>query len=112
MFSSKETKIIGEIVCGKPRRKPEQTDEEKTKLMMIREMMIREVYHECGEDQNVCVVLPDGIPVDKVFDNFYASIKSRLARRNVCVTYSKDLTVEHIENNNVVVDLSKINVTL
>lgn len=107
MFSSKETKIIGEMVCGKPRRKPEQTDEEKTKLMII-----REVYHECGEDHNVCVVLPDGIPIDKVFDNFYASIKSRLARRNVCVTYSKDLTVEHIENNNVVVDLSEIHVTL
>lgn len=107
MFSSKETKIIGEMVCGKPRRKQEQTDEEKTKLMMV-----REVYHECGQDHYVCVVLPDGIPVDKVFDNFYASIKSRLARRSVCVIYAKDMTVEHIENNNVVVDLSEIRITL
>lgn len=107
MLSSKQTKDIGDMVCGKPRRKPEQTDEEKSRLMSI-----RDVFHETMKDQNVCVVLPDGKSEQEVFGDYLTSLRSRLRRRNVTVVWYKDLTVEHIENNNCVVDLSQVRITL
>lgn len=107
MLSSKQTKDIGDMVCGKPRRKPEQTDEEKSRLMLI-----RDVFHETMKEQNVCVVLPDGKSEQEVFGDYLASLRGRLRRRNVTVVWYKDLTVEHIESNNCVVDLSEIRITL
>lgn len=114
MLSSKQTKDIGDMVCGKsktvgvkPRRKAEHTDEEKSRLMSV-----REVFHETIKDQNVCVVLPDGKSEHEVFGDYLPSLRSRLRRRNVTVVWYKDLTVEHIESNNCVVDLSGIRITL
>lgn len=114
MLSSKQVKAVGDMVCNqsetggvKSRRKAEQTAEERTRLMMI-----RDVYRESALEQGVCVVLPDGKTPQEVFGNYYASIQSRLSRPNVVVTWMKDLTVQHIEDNNVVVDLSEIHITL
>lgn len=113
MLSSKQVKHISDMVCsqsktvsGKPRRKPEQTDEEKSRLMLI-----RDVYHESMKDQNLCVVLPDGKTEQEVFGDYLTPLRSRLRRRNVTVVWYKDLTVEHINDNNCVVDLSEIRIT-
>lgn len=89
------------------RRKAKPTDEETTRLMLV-----REVFHETIKDQKVCVVLPDGKSEQEVFGLYYQSVRGRLSKNNVMVTHMKDLTVEHIENNNCVVDLSEIRITL
>lgn len=107
MLSSKQAKAVGDMVCGKSRRKAMPTDEETTRLMMV-----REVFHECNKDQKVCVVLPDGKSAQEVFGNYYDSVRGRLSKPNVVVTAYKDLTAEHIEDNNCVVDLSEIRITL
>lgn len=114
MFSSKQTKDIGDMVCnqaapvsGKPRRKADMTDEEKSRLMLL-----RDVFHESMKDQNLCVVLPDGKSEQEVFGDHLPALRSRLRRRNVTVVWYKDLTVEHIDGNNCVVDLSGIRITL
>lgn len=114
MLSSKLTKDIGDMVCNqsgtvsaKSRRKAMPTDEETTRLMMV-----REVFHETMKDHNVCVVLPDGKSEQEVFGAYLPSLMSRLRRRNVTVVCDKELTVEHIESNNCVVDLSSIRLTL
>ncbi|HDR2377077.1 TPA: hypothetical protein QCH88_004323 [Enterobacter asburiae] len=107
MLSSKQTKDIGDMVCGKSRRKAMPTQEETTRLMMV-----REVFHESMKDQKVCVVLPDGKSEQEVFGLYYNSVRGRLRRPNVVVTQMKHLTVEHIEGNNCVVDLSEILITL
>lgn len=101
MLSSKEVKFVGEMVCGKTRRKPQQTVEEMSRLMLV-----RDVYHETMKDQNVCVVLPDGKTEAEVFGEYLTPVRSRLRRRNVTVVWYKELTVEHLESNNCVVDMS------
>lgn len=103
MLSSKEKQVISDV---KKRRKPEHTDEERTRLMMI-----REVFHETMVDHNVCVVLPDGVEEAVVFGSYHTSIKSRLRRRNVMVVTMKDLTEDHLDSNNRVIDLSGIRIT-
>lgn len=90
----------------KERKKP-MTEPETTRLMMV-----REVFHECGKDQKVCVVLPDGVTDRQVFGDYLPAVRSRMNRRNVTVTTLTGLTVEHIENNISVVDLSEISITL
>lgn len=89
------------------KKKSKLTDEETTRLMMI-----REVFHETNKNQFVCVVLPDGKSEQEVFGDYLTSLRGRLRRRNVSVVWYKDLTVEHIESNNCVVDLSQIRMTL
>ena len=84
-------------------RKSLPTSEETSKLMQA-----REVYRECGKDQNVCVVIPDDKTVDQVFDNYHTVMKGRLSRSNVSIVYYSQLTEEDIECNNLIIDLSMI----
>lgn len=90
----------------KERKKP-MSDVEVTRLMMV-----RDVFHECMKDQPVCVVLPDGRSEEQIFGNYLPSVRQRMRRKNVTVTTLAGLTVEHIESNVCVVDLSEIAVTL
>ena len=82
-------------------RKALPTTEETSKLMQV-----REVYRECGKDQRVCIVIPDGKTLDQVFDNYHTVMKSRLSRINVSTVYYSDLTEEDIECNNLAIDLT------
>lgn len=79
---------------------------------MSRLMLVREAYHECGKDHNVCVVLPDGKSHEQIFGGYLPAMRQRMTRRNVTVTTLAGLTVEHIDNNMSVVDLSEIIITL
>lgn len=89
----------------KEKRKP-MPEAEVNRLMMI-----REAYRECGNDHTVCIVLPDGKTEEQIFNNFLPSMRRRMRRKNVTLTTLAGLTVEHIENNVCVVDLSEITVT-
>ena len=88
-------------------RKKAMTEQETSRLMMV-----REVFHQCNKDQTVCVVLPDGVTDYQVFGNYLTAVRNRIKRRNVTVTTLAGLTEEHMENNICVVDLSGISITL
>lgn len=85
----------------KKMRKPLPTEQEKTVLMRI-----REVFHETKKDQKVCIVIPEETTATGFFGHFYKSLKGRLSMPNVEIINITDLTCDHLEVNNVVIDLS------
>ncbi|QGZ16264.1 hypothetical protein Hena1_00880 [Erwinia phage Hena1] len=90
----------------KERKKPMSAVE------VSRLMMAREVFHECMKEQEVCVVLPDGVSEEQVFGNYLPAVRQRMRRRNVSVTTLAGLTDDHMQSNIKLVDLSGISVTL
>lgn len=86
----------------KSRRKAMPTNEETSRLMMV-----RDVFRQCGGKEPVCVVLPDGKTEAEVFGNYYQSIRSRLHSDNVVVVNDSDLTEKHLSIT-LVVDLTEI----
>lgn len=90
----------------KKMRKPLPTEQEKTVLMRI-----REVFHETSKDQKVCVVIPVDTTTKGFFGHFYKSLKGRLSMPNVEIINITDLTCDHLEFNNVVIDLSDMSTT-
>lgn len=90
-FSSKTTKDMGDMICGKL-RKPAPSVEEITHLMAV-----REVYHATNKGLKACVVIPEGRSVETVLDNFYKSLKANLMSGLIKVTTLDNLTVEDLD---------------
>lgn len=90
-FSSKTTKDMGDMICGKL-RKPAPSVEEITHLMAV-----REIYHATNKGNKACVVIPQGRTVESVFDNFYNILKSKLMGGLIKVTTLEEITVEDLD---------------
>lgn len=70
--------------------------------------LVREVFRTCGREKTVCVVIPDGVTIRSVFGIFYDAVVRRLSQSGVLGVPVGDLTENHIDDFECVLDLSSI----
>lgn len=91
-LSTKDTKAIGDLVCGKPRRKSMVTLGEISHMMAV-----REVYRAASLGETVCVVIPREMGVEEIFKEFTTVMKNKLKSGLVKITTIDNLTVDDLE---------------